>query len=238
MKQSFTLPRVRAAMPLVLALSTLALADCATQREAPQQFAAAEHLRPSGDPERPMQYRAPGANLSRYKVVLVDPVALYFGPDAQFGKDITADDRDQIARYMQETFSKALGKEFIVVSTPGPSTLRLRLTLTGLEANKPVRAGISHIAPIGVVVNAAKEAAGSNGTGFGSVSYAVQLSDAQTGEVLYEYVTRQNPHALDVTSAFGRLAGAKTGIDVGASLLVADLTSQVSCAGHCQVSGF
>ena len=233
MKQSFTLPRVRAAMLLVLVPSMLALADCATSMEAPQQFSAAEHLTPSGDRERPMQYRAPGANLSRYKVVLVDSVALYFGPDAQFGKDVTADDRDQILRYMQETFSKALAKEFIVVSTPGAGTLRLRLTLMGLEANKPVRAGISHIAPFGVVVNAAREAAGSNGTGFGSVSYAVQLSDAQTGQVLYEYVTRQNPHALDVTSAFGRLAGAKTGIDIGASHLVADLTSQGACAKHC-----
>ena len=83
---------------------------------------------------------------------------------------------------------------------------------------------MSHLLPIGLAVNGGMQAAGRNGTNFGSVSYAVELSDGVLNELLYAYVTKQTPDALDVTASFGYLDAAREGVRIGAKHLQADLS--------------
>src|SRR5260221_13312938 len=101
--------------------------------------------------------------------------------------------------------------------------MRLHLTLRGIETSTPVISTVSHLAPMGLVVNTALQATGRNGTFFGSVSYAAELSDSESGALRYAYVTKQTPDALDITASIGYLDAAKTGIRIGAKHLVAEL---------------
>jgi hypothetical protein len=103
--------------------------------------------------------------------------------------------------------------------TPGPDTLRVRLTLTGVETSTPVLSTVTRVTPAGLVLNAGLAAADKKGTFSGSVSYAVELSDASTGELLNAYVTNQSANALNVVASFGPLDAARGGVRAGADQL-------------------
>lgn len=126
---------------------------------------------------------------------------IYAGPDAQFGK-MSATDKQALASYMHQEFSKVLGRRFQPVAQAGPGTLRARLTLTGAEASTPVLSTVSHVFPGGLVVNAGAQAIGGRGTFSGWVSYAVEIEDAETGSLLYAHVASRSANALDITANF------------------------------------
>jgi hypothetical protein len=213
-----------------LTVILLALAGCGSAPVAYQGLASAGHLRPADDADTPFLFRSPTADLAGYSKILIDPVSVYDGPDGQFGS-VSREDRAAIAAYMREKFTETLGRRYQVVTEPGPGALRLHLTLTGIEVNVPVISTVSHLVPAGLVINTALQVADRNGTFFGSVSYAAEVSDAATGELLYAYVTRQTPDALDVTASFGSLAAARTGVRIGARQLREQLSQFVAVAG-------
>jgi hypothetical protein len=198
---------------------SLALAGCASSPPVDYQgLASANQLQPVKDNEEPFQFHNPDADLTKYSKILIDPVTIYTGTDAQFGST-SQEDRQAIANYVQKTFQKTLGKRFQLATAPGPDTLRLHLTLTGIKTSTPVISTLSHLAPAGLVVNTGLQVTDHNGTFFGSVSYAAELSGAATGELVYAYVTKQTPDALDVTASFGSLAAAREGVRIGATHL-------------------
>ncbi len=207
-------------------LSPVLLADCggpppvAAYRDLP----SAAQLQPAKNAEMPFQYQSPTAELARYPKLLIDPVAIYAGSDAQFGS-VAAEHRQAMAEYMQQVFAETLGKRYQLVTAAEPGTLRLHLTLTGIETNTPGISAVSHLSPIGVLVNTGLEADGDNGTFLGSITYAAELSDATSGTLLYAYVTRQTPDALDFTASFGGLAAARAGVRIGAAHLTEKLAA-------------
>jgi hypothetical protein len=203
----------------------LVLAGCSAPAPvAYQGLASAGQLQPAKDAELPFQYLSPTAELARYPKLLIDPVTVYAGGDGQFGT-IAAEDRRAMAGYMQQKFAEALGGRYQLVTTPEPGALRLHLTLTGLETSTPVISTVTHLAPMGLALNTGLEADGDNGTFFGSVTYAAELSDATSGALLYAYVTRQTPDALDVSASFGSLAAAREGVRIGADHLAKRLAA-------------
>jgi Protein of unknown function (DUF3313) len=205
-----------AALPLAAAL--LALAGCGASPVDYQGLASASRLQPTKDPEEPFQFHSPDAAFGSYAKVLIDPVTIYAGADAQFGS-LVPEDRKAVADYMQKIFAETLGKRFQLATAAEPNTLRLHLTLTGVETSTPVISTLTHVAPVGLVINTGLQATDHNGTFLGSVSYAAELSDVASGKLLYAYITRQTPDALDVTASFGSLAAAREGVRIGASHL-------------------
>lgn len=205
----------------------LAFAGCDAPPVAHQGLSSARELQPANDNEEPLQYRSAGADLARYSQLLIDPVTIYAGADAQFGS-VSEDDRKSIAQYMQQTFAETLGRRYQLAAAPDADALRLHLTLTGVETSTPVISTIAHLAPVGLVINTGLQATNRNGTFFGAVSYAAELSDAATGTLLYAYVTRQTPDALDVTASFGSLAAAREGVRIGAAHLLNQLSTPIA----------
>lgn len=207
----------------VATILCLALAGCSSSTPiAYQGLASAQQLHPVKNDEKPFQYRNFAAQWGRYSKILIDPVTIYDGRDSQFGS-VSAEDRQIVADYMKTKFAEILGKKFRIVQSADPATVRLHLTLTGIEKSTPVLSTISHLAPAGIVINGGLQAAGSNGTMFGTVSYAVEISDGATGTLLDAYVTKQTPDALDVTASIGYLDAAKEGVRIGATHLQEDL---------------
>ena len=201
---------------------SLSLGGCASTRPvAYQDLSSASELKPVKGYNQ-FQYMNPSDPLRNYDALVVDPVSIYGGADAQFGP-VSQQGRQEIAVYMQQEFTKLLGKKMEITDSPKPGTVRLHLTLTGMEKSTPVMSPLSHLLPVGLLVNAGFEAAGHNGSFFGSVSYAIELYDVSTGELIYAAVSKETPRALDLTSSFGRLDAAKAGVRHGAEHLCEDL---------------
>ena len=170
----------------------------------------AQQLHQVKDDEKPFQYRNADARLGDYTKILIDPVTIY-DRSRRAVWFCSAEDRQIIADYVTAKFPEILGEKFQIVQTADPTTMRLHLTLTGIEKSTPVLSTLSHLTPVGLVVNSGMQAAGRNGTQFGSVSYAVELSDSTTHKLLYAYVTKQTADALDVTASIGYLDAGERG---------------------------
>jgi hypothetical protein len=133
-------------------------------------------------------------------------------------------DRNLIANYMQQQFTEVLSKKFQITSAADSRTLRLHLTLTGIELSTPVVSALTHIDPFSLIVNSGLQVAGDKGTFLGSVTYAVDLYDVKTGKLIYATISKESAHALDITSSFGRLDATKAGVRLGAKHFVDTLT--------------
>lgn len=148
---------------LVAFAAIAVISGCATTPPPSVALSSSALLRPTSDKSKPYAYRRADVNFAAYGRVLVPPTEIYAGPDAQFGK-MSAADRQALAVYMHQEFSRVLGRRLQIAGQPGPGTLRARLTLTGAEASTPVLSTVSHVLPVGLVVNAGAQATGGRGT--------------------------------------------------------------------------
>jgi len=203
---------------LVLVLTGLSVAGCSTKPVNYQALTSTAHLRPAKGGDNAFEYRDVSADFGTYSKVIIEPVTVYQGADAHFGS-LSEEDRQIVATYMQRKFAEVLSTRFQMVSGAEPGALRIHLTLTGIKASVPVLSTISHVAPVGLAINGALQALGENGTMYGALTYAVEISDPATGKLLLAYITQQTPDALDVTASIGYLDAAKTGARIGARQL-------------------
>ncbi|WP_321943659.1 DUF3313 domain-containing protein [Paraburkholderia tropica] len=213
-------------LPILLAGTTiLALSACAgVQPIAYSGLSSSPKLTQNRDDDSnkvPYRYVEP-VIWSRYSQVVLDPVVVYKGNDAQFG-DLKDEDKTELADYMAKTFSAKLSKRFDIAQHVGANTLRIRLTLTGVETTKPFVGQFTHFDIGGNVYNGVQAIRGGKALFGGSVSYAVEVYDGSDGRLLKAYVSKQYPNAMNLPAAFGSLGAAKTGLDKGADALVMQL---------------
>ncbi|SOC83907.1 Protein of unknown function [Ensifer adhaerens] len=212
-------------MPLALLVMTLGLAGCATQPVRYQGLASSAQLAANPQDKSghvPFAYVASNTDWSRYGAFILDPVVIYAGADGQF-RDVADKDKAELAGYMQEQFASALKAKFTAATTPGPNTLRIRVTLTGVETNVPVLGTASKLVPAGAVMNTVQTVRDKQGMLSGSVSYAVEIHDGASNSLLRAYVSKQYPAAANVFESFGKLDAARAGIRKGADDLIVQL---------------
>ena len=220
-------PTTHRSAPLALCIATVAatLVGCASTRPvAYRDLASSAHLRANTQDKSgriPYIYSEP-VDWHQFTHVIVEPALVYQGPDAQF-KKISAEDKNEVAQYMQAQFSAKLAERFQLGQDPSPGTLRVRVTLTGMKASTPFVSTFTHFDLAGGPYNAVQAARGKEGMMMGWVNYAVEIYDASTDRLLSAFVERQYPNAMNVKSTFGSLSAAKTGIRKGADELVAQL---------------
>lgn len=102
-------------------------------------------------------------------------------------------------------------------------TVRIRITLTGAKPNKRVIGTIMKVDIGGGSYNAVQAARGKEGAFSGSVSYAVEIFDAQSNRLLAAYVEKQYPSALNIKASLGAYDATKAGIRKGADQFVQGL---------------
>ncbi len=216
--------RTRRVFPCIGLIALVGVNACATIKPVDyKDLSSTNELKPTKDGDNAFQYVSPDIQSVQYANLIVDPVTVYTGDDSQFSS-VSPDNRVKIAQYMQQQFTAALAKDVNIVETAAaPNTVRLHLTLTGMRTSTPVISTLSHVAPGGIVINAGLGAAGRGGTFTGSISYAAEVYDATTDELKYAVISQRAPFAMDVTSSFGRLDAAKTGVRHGAQELNQDL---------------
>ena len=200
-------------------------AGCAgTRPSAYRDLASSAQLKPNIQDKSghvPYSYSEP-VDWHQYSRVIVEPVAVYQGVDAQF-KKVSDTEKGALAHYMQEQFATELAERFNIVKRSSVNTLRVRLTLTGANTSTPFVSTFTHLDPVGGPYNAIQGARGKEGLMMGSVSYAVEIYDSSTNRLLNAYVEKQYPNAMNIKATFGSLSAAKTGIRKGAGELVARL---------------
>lgn len=183
---------------------------------------SAARLSPNAHKRVPFLYTASDVDWRKYDKVILEPVAIYTGADQQFGRATDAD-KSLLAGYAQGEFAQALAIRYAAASVPGPTTLRIQVTLTGLETNKALLATFTKVDLLGSAVNIARTVQGAQGSFDGSVSYAVEIYDSVSNRPLRAYVSKQYPVAENVAATFGALSAAKVGIRKGAKDLLKQL---------------
>lgn len=218
-----------------LAGTCLALSGCAgTKPLAYSGIASSQHMKANDTSDRlPYAYET-AVNWRDFSRLLIEPVVVYHGEDAQFGK-IPEEGKLALARYMEEQFTEKLSPPFELTATPKPRTLRLRLTLTGAKPTMPVAGTFSRIDVAGGPYNMVQAIRGKEGSLTGSVFYAVEIYDATTNRLLAARIVKQYPAALNMKATFGALTAAKTGIRKGAEELAREL-SGMTVAGTGAIS--
>jgi hypothetical protein len=156
-------------------------------------------------------YKKPGVEEKRYVKFIVDPVEIYKGEDARFD-GVPPEDQKKIAEFVESEFTRILQDSYAVVYAPGPDVLRLKFTLAGLEKTKPAMATVTHVIPIGLAMNLGKSAAGMSGSFMGSVTLAGELYDSQTNTLVFSFLTKKAPNAMDVTTVLTGLDAAKKSV--------------------------
>ncbi|MEE8729992.1 MAG: DUF3313 domain-containing protein [Rahnella inusitata] len=155
---------------------------------------------------------------NKYSRALLDPVVIYQGADAQFD-DVSPEQKQALASYMQQAFGKSVGEHFPLTNAITPGTLRIRLTLTGAETTTPVLGTFSRFDLMGGPYNIVQSVRGKQGSFTGSVSYAVEIYDAPSNQLLKAYISKQYPNSLNIGASWGALSAAETGLDKGAEQL-------------------
>ncbi|MFC3396147.1 DUF3313 domain-containing protein [Brenneria rubrifaciens] len=207
---------------VVLTLAVVALAGCAGTPPAHYSgISSSTQLKPNTDDKSdriPYRYST-AVDWKKYTNIIIEPVTIYQGADNQFG-DIPQEDRQALATYMRETFSKNLSPRFKEVSTASPDTLRLKLTLTGAETTTQFAGTFTKFDLAGGPYNIVQSIRGKEGLLDGSVNYAVEIYDAASNQLLNAYVAKQYPNAMNVGATIGSLSAAEVGLDKGAEELV------------------
>ncbi len=202
-----------------------ALTACASTQPVPYSgIASSSQMRASAHDETgriPYEYKS-AADLRTYSRFTVDPVVVYGGADNQF-EDISEKDKNELAKYMQATFSGKLAALSRNGGDPRAQALRIKLTLTGAKENTPVLSTLSRFDLLGGPYNAVQAVRGKEGALTGSVSFAVEIYSASTNELLAAYVSKEYPNAWNLGAGIGAMSASKTGIDKGADELVAYL---------------
>jgi hypothetical protein len=170
----------------------------------------------------PFEYWAQ-ANWRSYSTFILEPVAIYQGADNQFEK-VSEEDKTALAQYMQTRFTAKLGTRFKSVATPSSNTLRIKVTLTGAKDTKRVVSTFTRFDMLGTPYNVVQAARGREGAFTGSVSYAVEIYDASTNQLLGAYVTKQYPNPYNLKATLGKKKASMAGIEKGADQLLAYLS--------------
>jgi hypothetical protein len=146
-------------------------------------------LHPGAPGQARLVYRAPDANLAGYDKMLLERVVLW-GP-ASGGGDLPRDQLQRLADLLYGSLLARVQTYYMMVDRPGPGVLRVRAALTEARESAVALDILSSVGPItGAISGMSKMATGTSAF-VGAASVEVEVSDAETGEVLLAAVDRR-----------------------------------------------
>lgn len=190
-------PSLRLGALLGISLLVASPLGAQTRDHAPVGLQSAARMSQDKPGTESWTYAQPVSRFAKYRTLIVDPTAVYSGPDAQF-EGIEPADRARFAGIITEELRSELAQSFPAPARPQADTLRLKVTLLGAQKTIGGAATATRVTPMGFATSALKSALGKKGTLTGSVLYSVELFDARTNELLLAAVRRRTPDPLDV----------------------------------------
>jgi PBP1b-binding outer membrane lipoprotein LpoB len=127
------------------------------------------------------RYVNPAADIRKYNKVLVDQVLVR--KDGELDKN-ELENYQKLANNAYVYLVRELEKDYTIVQTADPGTLRVQMAINDADKSKPVRNTLSTFMPIGMAVSVAKYAATGKQSGVGEITMEMKVTDASTGELL------------------------------------------------------
>ena len=190
----------------LLGFGLLAVTACTAQTgtvERPPTDVVAENLQPAQGERGAWTYLDPNVDLKTYTRFILERPKVYGGSGSSYPSNLSQQDREDIAGYFVNETKAALEPKYPVVTEPGPDVARLRYTLIGVEQTVPYASTATRLIPVGAAINMVSSAAGGGGTLTGSVTYAVEGIDSESGKIVAAGVRRLTPGAFDLSSTLG-----------------------------------
>jgi hypothetical protein len=180
--------RTRTALLALLASALVATTALAQQKGQLDEAMSVDGLEKINVKDIDLAYARPGATLSAYKSVMLDPVDVSFHKDWNPERTgsrlkLSAAERDNIrngvGKVVYDEFAKTLSAKdaYKVVKTAGPETLRAKVKILNLYVNAPdtKAAGRSRTFTVSA----------------GEMTMLLELSDSETGAILARVVDRR-----------------------------------------------
>lgn len=186
-------------LPTIMCAALAASMAAPSYGQAPGSLKSASKLTQDAGKSDSWSYRHPTIVIRSYQRFIIQPTAVYSAPTAEWGKT-TPEQRRKFAAYMTDALRKEIGTSYQIVDRPGPGVATMKLTLLGVQTTTKVAATASRMTPFGLALNGVKSIAGKPGSFSGSLQAAFELSDAQSGELIFAAVRRRSPNALDIES--------------------------------------
>lgn len=164
-------------------------------------------------------FRNPKLDASSYTAIYVEPASV----DDEAGtvyKNVSEADKKDVAAFLTAEFTRVIGERHALASAPGPGVMLMKITLTGAEGSRSVASTALRLTPFGAAMSVVKSAAKMPATFTGSVTFAAELRDGGTGELMGAFSTHQSPPAINLTSGLGKLTAARLGCTQAAEAFV------------------
>jgi len=198
----------------VVALVLLVLTGCAVTRQARSVEKSGflgdySQLKPGPDGGALLVYKNPASDIKRYDKVLLDPVAIWTKSGSELS-ELSKEDRTRIVNHLYTLLQMRLAKDYKLVTTPEPGTLRIAVAITDADSSNPTLDTVSTLLPVGLAVSTLKAVATGKPASVGDASAEMKVTDATSDDVIYAAVDRRfgtkNPTGLfnrweDVDSA-------------------------------------
>lgn len=127
------------------------------------------------------RYVNPNAVISQYDKILIDPILIY--KDAELDAS-DLENLQKLANNAYVYFRDELAKDYQVVTTPGPRTIRFQFAILDADSSKPVRNLVSSVMPISIGLSLVKLAATGKQIGVGEITIELRATDALTGQLI------------------------------------------------------
>jgi hypothetical protein len=176
---------------VVMLIGVVVLSACAATKQARSmkdtspflgEYRSLLHPGKRGE-EALLVYRKPDLNITGYKKILLEPVTIWDDPNDKLSGDQRAD-LQSLADSFYVTLKEKLSKDYEMVETPGPDTLRFQVAITHGEKSMVGLATISKIVPQVRALNTLWSFASGKPAFTGEVSIEFKITDAATGELL------------------------------------------------------
>ena len=136
---------------IVIILTIMLLGACATTKEgkAPEHtgFLRAPQLMTAGKPGQAQQvYFKPDVDWAKYDKVQLYPVTVWRGKESQF-KGVKPADAQKMADYFFSLIHTALAKDYQMVTSPQPNTLRVSAAIIKLKEADVAIETVSTVVP-------------------------------------------------------------------------------------------
>lgn len=139
-------------------------------------------------------------DINKYDKILLEPVLV--AKDGQLDAE-TRENYQRLANNAYALMSRELGKDYTLVTSPEPGTMRVSMGILDADPSNPVRNLLSSLTPIGAVVNLVTYSGTGKQSGVGEVSVEMKVVDATTGELMGAAVDRRvggsNPDSVTDT---------------------------------------
>jgi hypothetical protein len=180
---------------VVLALAAAVAAGCAATRQARSVNESGflgdySRLEKCGGRRAKLCYNNPNAQWRSYDKILLDPVTIWTGKDSELA-GMPADQRQKLANYFYKVLDENLGKDYKIVSDPGPGTIRLQVAITDAEGSTPVLNTVSAIVPQLRTITTLQGYITGKPLFTGEVETEFKATDSLTGELLAEGIDKR-----------------------------------------------